>query len=540
MNKIEKKILIMLAMAQFILTLDSTVMNVSISTLVVDLNTTVSGIQAAITFYTLIMAAFMIPGAKIGDIIGRKKAFMIGTVIYGTGSLITALSPNLGVLIFGWSFLEGLGAALMIPAMLSLIASNYPAGSKRVKAYATVAAIAAIGAAVGPIVGGVLTTYATWRLAFLGEVLVVIYILLKGGVIKDSAVANKVKSFDYLGTILSASGLSVLILGILKASTYGLLRARVPVVINGNEVISVGGISPTVILTIIGFGLLGLFALWQNHRKKQSKAALVDLSLFKNKIVRAGTGTIFFQLLLLGGVMYGVSLYLQLELGYNAMKTGLTLLPLSVMILVLASRGDIMAKKYSSRAIIRAGFVLMLIGSAWLGYKASGNPDGLSFLPSLGLFGAGMGMMASQLQNVVQSSVKASESAETSGLMATFQYLGQSFGTAISGVLVIAIFIGVGSNVVAQNPDLNSSQKAQLTNVIETNPQLVSNEQIEQATAGLPESTANTVEEINAQTRKSALSGMFVMLSVVSLFGLLATKNLPDNLDNKTKAAVVL
>lgn len=527
MNKIEKKILIMLAMAQFILTLDSTVMTVSISTLVVDLNTTVSGIQAAITFYTLVMAAFMIPGAKIGDMIGRKKAFMLGVVIYGTGSFITAISQGLPSLLFGWSLLEGLGAALMIPAMLSLIASNYPSGPKRVKAYATVAAIGAIGAAVGPIVGGLLTTYATWRLAFLGEVAVVIYILLKGKVIKDSALTEKVTSFDWVGTILSASGLSVLILGILQASKYGLFVARQPVIYGGQEIIPAGGVSPTVLLTILGFGLLAFFAAWQNRRKKHKQAALIDMSIFKNKIVRSGTGTIFFQLMLLGGVMYGLSLYLQMQLGYNAIQTGVTMLPLSAAILLLASRGSIMAGKFSSRTIVRVGFTSMLLGSAWLGYKANQNPDGLAFLPSLALFGAGMGMIASQLQNTVQNSVDEKSSAETSGLMSTFQFLGQSFGTAISGVLIVATFISVGTGLVAQNPDLNTAQKEQLTMAIETQPQILSDADVEKAVADLPPSTAQTVTDINAETRQAALSGMFVLLSVLSLFGLLATKNLP-------------
>lgn len=527
MNKIEKRILIMLALAQFILTLDSTVMNVSISTLVADLNTTVNGIQAAITFYTLVMAAFMIPGAKIGDMIGRKKAFMTGVAIYGAGSFITAISQGLPSLLFGWSLLEGLGAALMIPAMLSLIASNYPKGPKRVKAYATVAAIGAIGAAVGPIVGGLLTTYATWRLAFIGEVLVVVYIIYKGKIIKDSALTEKVMSFDWIGTILSATGLSVLVIGILQASKYGMFVARQPFYITGKEFLSTGDISPTILLTFVSIGLLAFFGIWQNRRKKHGQAVLIDMAIFKNNVVTAGTGTIFFQLMLLGGVMYGLSLYLQLQLGYNAIQTGMTMLPLSAAILLFASRGSIMASKFSSRTIVRVGFVAMLIGSAWLGYKANQNPSGLAFLPSLVFFGAGMGMIASQLQNTVQNSVEEKSSAEASGLMSTFQFLGQSFGTAISGVLIVATFTAVGTNLVAQNPELNSRQKSQLTAAIETKPQLLTDQQVQEATEGLPPGTTQTIESINAETRKAALSGMFIFLSILSALGLLATKNLP-------------
>lgn len=520
-------------MAQFILTLDSTVMTVSISTLVADLNTSVSGIQAAITFYTLVMAAFMIPGAKIGDLIGRKKAFFIGTMIYGTGSFITSISQNLGMLLFGWSLLEGLGAALMIPAMLSLIASNYPAGPKRVKAYATVAAIGAIGAAVGPIVGGALTTYATWRLAFLAEVLVVIYILLRGSIIKDSKLALTIKGFDWRGTILAASGLSLLIIGILQASSYGLFKARKPFELFGQTLLQTGDVSPTVLITLIASVVLGIFLWWQNHQNKKAAPSLIRFALLKNKVVRSGISTIFFQLLLLGGVMYGISLYLQLELGYNAMKTGATMLPLSLMILVLAMRGEVMASKFPSRKIIRTGFIAMLLGSAWLGLKANQNPSGLDFLPSLALFGAGMGMMASQLQNAVQNSVSQADSAETSGLMATFQFLGQSFGTALSGVIIVGAFVLIGSNLVAESTALNADQKAQLTAAIETKPQIVSNQQVEAATESLPPETADTVVNINAETRKAALSNMFILLSIVSMLGLLASKNLPNQQPKK-------
>lgn len=529
MNKTEKRILVVMALAQFILTLDSTVMNVSISTLVKDLNTTVTGIQSAITFYTLVMAAFMIPGAKIGDMIGRKKAFLLGTIIYGTGSLITALSPNLTTLLFGWSFLEGLGAALMIPAMLSLVASNFPPGTKRVKAYATVAAIGAIGAAVGPIVGGFLTTYATWRLAFLAEVIVVLYILAKRAIIKDSQLTQKVTLFDWAGTVLAASGLSVLILGILQASKYGLFVARKPLIVNGQEWIPAGGVSPTIWMILIGIGILAFFAYWQNRRKKHDQSLLIDMAIFKNKVVAAGVGTIFFQLMLLGGVMYGMSLYLQLQLGYNAMATGVTLLPLSLAILLLASRGDIMATKFSSKRIVRVGFSCMLLGSAWLGYKAGQNPSGIDFLPSLVLFGAGMGMIASQLQNAVQNSVDEKSSAEASGLMSTFQFLGQSFGTAISGVLIVATFIQVGTNLVAQDTNLNIQQKSQLTTAIEQQSQIMSDAQVTTLVSTLPPTTAQTVIDINAETRQAALSGMFILLAVLSALGLLATKNLPSN-----------
>src|SRR2546423_6952739 len=157
--------------------LDSSVMNVSMATVAKDLDTTITGIQTAITLYTLVMDAFMITGGKIGQIIGRKRAFAIGCIVYGCGSLVTAISPNLGVLLIGWSGLEGLGAALILPAIVALVASNFGRG-ERPKAYGLVASAAAIAVAVGPIIGGLCTTYLSWRYVFAGEVLVVVAILL--------------------------------------------------------------------------------------------------------------------------------------------------------------------------------------------------------------------------------------------------------------------------------------------------------------------------------------------------------------------------
>lgn len=526
MNKIEKQVLLIMAMAQFILTLDSTVMNVSISTLVVDLHTTVSGVQLAITFYTLIMAAFMIAGAKIGDIIGRKKAFVIGLIIYGIGSFITAISPNLAILMFGWSFLEGIGAALIIPAMLSLIAGNYPEGPKRIKAYASVAAMAAIGAAVGPIIGGVLTTYATWRLAFLSEVLVVIYILIKRGIIRDAIAKVADTSFDWFGLVFSASGLALLVYGILQAATYGLVKARKDWVVGGKTLLLAGQISPTIILMSIGLLLLLAFAILEQYRIRARKTALLNLKLLRIKTVSSGVWTIFFQLLLLGGVMYGVALYVQIDLGYNAMKTGLTLLPLSVMILLLASRGSVMAGKWSARTLCRVGFVLMLGGSILLGLRSGNQASGLQLAPALVLLGAGMGIIAAQLQNSVQNSVSAKDSAEVSGLMATFQYLGQSFGTALSGVLIVSTMIVVSGNLISHS-SLSVSQQQQLSTAYEQQAQVISDSQIKTATANQTPEVQQEVVSINAEVRNKSLSSMFILLAVISLLGLFATKNLP-------------
>jgi MFS family permease len=527
MNKIEKTILVLLAMAQLILTLDSTVMNVSISTLVVDLHTTVAGVQTAIAFYTLVMAAFMIAGAKVGDIIGRKKAFTIGLIIYGTGSLITSLAPNIRVLTFGWSILEGLGAALIIPAMISLITSNFVAGPKRVKAYGNLAAMAAIGAAIGPIVGGLLTTYASWRLVFAGEVLIVLYILFNRSKIKDAVLVGAKPRLDWLGAGLTAAGMFVIVQGILLANTYGFLKARVPFSINGNVVLQAGQISPSIIFVIIGLGIIGLFVLWQKHRDKVGKDVLVHLRLFANTIVQSGLGSMITLYFLIGGVMYTMALYTQVNLGYDALKSGLVLLPLSVMIMLLASRGPTIATKFAPRYIIRAGFLTIFVGVVVIGIFGSKATSGWALTPGIAIVGAGIGIIMSQLQNLVQSSVESKDTSETSGLMATFQNLGMSLGTAMSGVLLIISLLNISGQLIAQNTTLNEAQKSQLTTAYAQNAQIASNAQVEAATASLPPELSSQVVDINAQARQAALSRVFILFGIFSLLGLIATIKLP-------------
>lgn len=516
-------------MAQLILTLDSTVMNVSITALVKDLGTTVAGVQSAITFYSLVMAAFMLAGAKIGDIIGRKKAFIIGLIIYGTGSAITALAPNIVVLKFGWSLLEGLGAALIIPAMISLIASNFSAGERRIKAYGTVAAMAAIGAGIGPIVGGVLTTYASWRYVFAGEVIIVLYILFNRKIIVDAKFEGKKPKLDWVGVGLSASGMAIIVQGILMASTYGLFRTRQAFSLFGKELLSVGSISPTMILLCVGLIVLALFVGWEIMRSKKAKDVLVHLQLFFNQIVTSGVGSIFATQFLLAGVLYSLALYLQIELQYDAFKTGMVMLPLSLMVLVSASRGSIIATKFAPRRIVQAGFLLMIVGVLIVGVKANIANVGWQLIPSLVLIGSGVGIIFSQLQNLVQSAVSSKESAEASGLMATFQYLGASFGTAMSGVLLVGTLILTSSNLIAQNATLSTDQKAQLNQAYEANAQIVSDTNVEQALTGQTAEVSQAVVDINAAARKKSISYTFILLAVISTLGLIATIKLPAN-----------
>lgn len=527
MGRREKQILLLLAAAQFILTLDTTVMNVSISNLVVDLKTNVASIQSAITFYALVMAAFMIAGAKIGDIVGRKKTFMIGLLIYGAGSLITGLSVNVTMLKFGWSLLEGLGAALMMPAMLSLINGNFQSTKSRIQAFSTVAAMAAIGAAAGPIIGGLLTTYASWRWAFLGEVAIVLVILARRKLIKDVAFQGKVPSFDYLGMVLCVVGLATLVQGILLVSGYGLVTARNSYQLLGFIDFETGGLSPALTLIAAGGVILAVFGFVEWRRVMRGRPNLVDIRLLKRRAVRSGVLTVMSQQFIIAALMYAIALYLQLELGYSAFRTGIALLPLSIGILLLARGAARLASRYAPRDVIMAGFGLMIVGLGAVGLKFVTNPATTSFAIALFVIGAGIGLVVSQLQNLVLSSVSKNESSETSGLMTTFQNLGASLGTAISGAVMVTILITASANLINANPTFTASQKQQINQAVEQHAAIVSDQALESQLRSQPDAVSNQIVDINAQARQKAISYTFIAVAVLGLLGLVAATRLP-------------
>jgi MFS family permease len=521
-------LLVIMSSAQFIFTLDTTFMNVSITTLVKDLNTTVSGVQGAITFYALVMAAFMIPGAKVGDIIGRKRAFIIGLIVYGAGSLITGLAPNLPVLILGWSVLEGLGAALVMPAMISLVISNFEPGIDRMRAYAVIPAAAAVGAAAGPIIGGFLTTYLTWRLGFLMEVLVVMFILLVRGRIKDAPLESEARpKFDYVGMILSVTGLGILVYGIILAGTYGFFKCRVPFTIAGKEVLAAGDISPTIIFVIVGLVIIGLFVLWEAVWHRRGKSTLISPALLRNMAVMCGISTNMFQYFLMAGAIFSLSLFAQIVLKYDAFTTGLTILPLSISVFLVAAAGAKLAKRFYPKRIIQVGFIVMLVGTALLGLGMGKNVSGADFIPSLLVLGAGLGLVASQLNNIQQSSVEPEQTSETSGLNYTFQNLGTSLGTAIAGALIITLLIATSLSLVQQSAVLTAGQKAGLEQYVTDRVQQVSSESLDGFLQGQPPEVVEEVGSISVSAQRKALGAEIVLLSILSAFGFLATLGLP-------------
>ncbi len=436
-------VLLTLASGQFLMTLDSSVMNVSIATVAKDVGTTVTGIQGAITAYTLVMAALMITGAKIGAIIGRKRAFTIGCVIYGCGSFTTSIAQSLPVLLFGWSFLEGVGAALILPAIVALVASNF-AAEKRPGAYGLVAAAGAVAVAVGPLIGGFCTTYFSWRWVFAGEVLIVIAILILARRIEDAPVEER-PQLDVVGAVLSALGLGLLVFGVLRTSEWGWIQPK-----PGGP--SWAGISPSFWLILAGLFVIWLFFRWQARRESRGQEPLVRTAMLRNKQLTGGLTMFFFQYLVQAGFFFVVPLFLSVALGLSAIDTGIRLLPLSVTLLAAAIGIPRFLPHLSPRLVVRVGLLSLLAGTAVLlgALDADAGPE-VVFVPML-LVGLGIGALASQLGAVTVSAVPDDESPEVGGVQNTMTNLGASLGTALAGSLMIASLTSAFLTNIAAEP----------------------------------------------------------------------------------------
>ncbi|CAM3608208.1 MFS transporter [Isoptericola cucumis] len=513
-------VLLTLASGQFLMTLDSSVMNVSIAQVAEEVGTTVTGVQTAITLYTLVMATMMITGGKIGTMIGRRKAFSIGCVIYGAGSLITALAPNLGVLILGWSVLEGLGAALIMPAIVALVASNF-APDGRPRAYGLVASAGAIAVAVGPLVGGAVTTFWTWRLVFAGEVVVVAAILVLTRRIQDAVPAARSR-IDLVGVVLSALGLGVAVFGVLRSSEWGWVRAK-------PGAPGIGGISATLLLIVAGLLVLRVFFWWQARRVARGQEPLVDVTLLHDARLVGGLVMFGFQFLLQAGLFFTIPLYLSVALGLSAFETGLRLLPLSVTLLLAAVAVPKLWPRASPRRVVTVGLVALLAGivSLILALDLGAGPEIVS-VPLL-LAGLGVGALASQLGAVTVSAVPDRLSGEVGGLQNTSTNLGASLGTALAGSVLIgalttSFLLGVEDNPAVPD-DLAATATVQLAGGIP----FLSDAQLETglAEAGLPADQVDAVVEENAAARIDGLRTSLAVLAVLAAVAVVLTRLLP-------------
>ena len=527
-----------LAAAQFVMVLDSSVMNVSISQIVEDLDTTIQGVQLAITAYTLVMAAFMLVGAKIGDIWGRERAFAIGLAVYGTGSGITALSPNLPTLLFGWSLIEGLGAIMVIPAIAALIAANYE-GKERALAYGIIGGVAAAAIAVGPVIGGFVTSTWTWRLVFAGEVVAVVVILLLRGRLKPSPKAERQPRLDIVGAALSAIGLALVVFGILGSSSWGWIQPKGALTIGGTEITPLG-FSVVPFLILGGLVFLGLFAEWEERRERRGEDALVDLSMLRITQLRAGLTSLGMQQLILLGTFFVLPVYLQTVLGLDAFETGIRLLPMSATMLLAALSGQRIAARRSPRRVVQGGLVALAIGAFGLVGTVDVTLDSFAFAIALGVFGIGVGLLASQLGNVIMSSVRSDQTNEAGGLQGTAQNLGASLGTALIGAILLGSLSAGFVDLVTTNPAIPPEVQTTLTEVAQTEGlDILPLDQVEQALleAGVASDVATMIVAEYSAAEIDALKTSLLSVAIFAVLGLWFTRRLPDHALGEEAAA---
>ena len=513
-------VLFTLASGQFLMTLDSSVMNVSIATVAKDVGTTVTGIQGAITAYTLVMAALMITGAKIGAIIGRKRAFAIGCVIYGCGSFTTSIAQSLPVLLFGWSFLEGVGAALIMPAIVALVAGNFPT-ERRPAAYGLVAAAGAVAIAVGPLIGGFCTTYFSWRWVFAGEVLVVLAILLLTRRIADAPVEERPK-LDVVGAVLSALGLGLLVFGVLRTSEWGWIQPKA-----GGP--SWAGLSPSIWLVLGGLFVIWVFFRWQARRESHGQEPLVRTEMLRNRQLTGGLTMFFFQYLVQAGFFFVVPLFLSVALGLSAIETGVRLLPLSVTLLAAAIGIPKLFPNVSPRLVVRLGLLSLLAGTVvLLGALDADAGAEIVFVPML-LVGLGIGALASQLGAVTVSAVPDDQSPEVGGVQNTMTNLGASLGTALAGSLLIATLTSAFLTNVQQSQAIPASAKEQAQVELAGGIPFISDADLEAALdeSGATSESTDAALDAYADARLDGLRSALAILAVLAVLALFLAQSIP-------------
>jgi EmrB/QacA subfamily drug resistance transporter len=515
-----QKLALLLAMAMFVLVVDTSIMNVSISAVVHDIGATVSGLQSTIALEALVSAAFILIGGKIGDLIGRKRAYVIGLVCYAVGALAMTLAQTLLPIIIFWALIGGLGASLLLPAMQSLIHGNFE-GAAQKRVYALVGASAAIAAAVGPLLGGFITTFLSWRVAFLLEALIIAAVLLGIKLVHDVPFLGP-RTLDVVGSMLSIVGMGGIVLGILVWQ-------------EGGEAVGA--------LLAVGAVGLGSLAYWLVRRKRQDKALLLDPDLFHSKAFRFGATGQMLQQIALGGTMIVLPIYLQMVLGYNAMQSGLSIAPLSLTMFAVAM---LAGKKSGTRrpaSFIRWGFLLLMGGLLVLVPIVPRADSGWWLLLPLVIAGGGLGLLVSQLNNYTLSPISDERVSEAASVNSAAGSFGLSFGLAFAGGIMLAALSIIFTSMATSSTVLPPDEQQQVAQVLEEDAQVLSNAQLEELLAGQPEKYQEEIIRINTQARPLALQiALFVPL-LAGLAGLATSfrmMRLPDPTPSGTAEGPIL
>ena len=493
----DQTLAILLAMAMFVLVVDTSLMNVSISAVVHDLDTTASGVQSAIALEALVSAAFILIGSKIGDLIGRKRAYIIGLLAYAAGALSMTLSQSLLPIVIFWAVVGGLGASLLLPAMQSLIHGNFEGAMQR-KAYALVGAAAAIAAAIGPLVGGFITTYLSWRVAFGGEVVIIAIVLIGSRRVREVPYTGD-RRVDVVGAILSALGMGGVVLGILVWQ-------------EGGEAVGA--------LLAVGVVALASLAWWLVKRKREGKPALIDAGLFRSKYFRLGISSQTLQQIALGGLMIALPIYLQMVLEYNALEAGVSLAPLSLSMFFVALLAGKRAGKRSPSRIIRVGFLLLAVGVAVLIPIVPRAHSGWWMVVPLAIAGAGLGLLVSQLNNYTLAPIDEEHVSEAAGVNSAGGSFGLSFGLAFSGAIMLASLSLLFTHMANSSTVLSPSEKDKVATQLEKNAEVMTNTHLDALLVGQPADVKAEIIHINTTARPRALQIALLIPLLAALLGL--------------------
>ncbi|WP_433505795.1 MFS transporter [Pseudonocardia halophobica] len=499
---------LLLAMAMFVLVVDTSLMNVSISAVVRDLGTTVSGVQSAIALEALVSAAFILIGGKVGDLIGRKRAYVLGLLGYAVGATAMAFAQGLTAVIVFWAVIGGIGASLLLPAMQSLIHGNFD-GAARKQVYALVGAAAAIAAAVGPLLGGFITTYLSWRVGFVLEVVVIAVVLGGAKLVRDVPYAGP-RGVDVVGAGLSVVGMGGLVLGIL--------------------VWQEGGERVGLVLAIGVLGLVGL-VFWLRHRARRAEPALLDPALFSSAHFRVGVSQQLLQQVALGGTMIVLPIFLQMVLEYDAMEAGLTIAPLSLSMFGLAILAGKRSGKRRPATVVGVGFGLVVIGILVLLPLVPRADTGWVLVGPLVIAGAGLGLLVSQLNNYTLSPVPEERVSEAAGVNSAAGSFGLSFGLAFAGAIMLAALAYTFTAETEASTVLPPAEKQQVAQVLEEDAELMSNTRLAELLATQPEAIRQEIIRINTEARPFALQiGLLVPLLAAALgvTNSLRMRRLPD------------
>ena len=499
---------LLLAMAMFVLVVDTSLMNVSIAAVVEDLDTTVSGVQSAIALEALVSAAFILIGGKVGDLIGRKRAYVLGLLGYAIGALAMAFAQSLTALIIFWAVVGGIGASLLLPSMQSLIHGNFE-GAEQTRVYALVGAAAAIAAAVGPLLGGFITTFLSWRVGFALEVVIIAIVLAFIRIVRDVPYTGP-RGVDVVGSALSVLGMGGIVLGILVWQ-------------EGGE--SVGA------LIAIGAISMGVLVWWLVRRKRLGKPTLLDPGLFTSKMFKLGISQQMMQQIALGGIMIALPIYLQMVLEYNALQAGLSLAPLSLSMFAVALLAGKKAANKRPSSLVRLGFLLLVIGVAALIPIVPRAEFGWALVIPLLIAGSGTGLLVSQLNNYTLSPIsdeRVSEAAATNSAAGSF---GLSFGLAFAGAIMLAT-LSISFTALAESSTvLPAADQQRVAQRLEDDAQVMTNTQLEQLVATQPQDIQDEIIRINTEARPISLQVALlipILAGLIGLFNSFRMMRLPD------------